>query len=221
MTHKRIALVAPAFNEGKMLKRFLDGAVKTKLPIYLVDDGSEDTTSDVAHKYPIQVLRHRINLGKGAAMKTGAEAAFKAGYDAVVFVDTDGQHDLADLPQFVKKLNAGFDLVYGTRNMDYGVPLVRYMGNKVASLLVSTLFGIYVSDLLCGFRGLTKKAYDQVKWESTGYAVETEMVIRSADKGIRRCEVPVATVYLDKFKGVSLMDAIGIFISVLKWRLKA
>jgi len=214
----RIAVVAPFYNEEKHLDKFIKDVRKTKLPFFLVDDGSTDNSINVAKKHKIKTLTHKINLGKGAAMKTGAEAAFSQGFDAVVFIDTDGQHKLTDLPKFIKALKA-YDIVFGSRNMNYGVPLARYLGNKFASLLISLLFGIYVSDLLCGYRALTKKAYEKVKWESSGYAVETEMVIRSVKAGLKHCEVPVATVYLDNIKGVSLMDAFGILFQVVKWKI--
>ena len=219
MKKQKIAIVAPAYNEEKHLSKFLDAAVKTGHPLYLVDDGSTDSTSKLPSKHKVKYLKHKVNLGKGAAMKTGAEAAFADGNDAVIFMDTDGQHKFEDLPKFIKALK-DYDIVLGSRNMSYGVPLVRYLGNKLASLLISFLFGVYVSDLLCGYKGLTKKAYKKVRWESAGYAVETEMVIRSAKARLKRCEVPVATVYLDEFKGVSMMDAMGIFWEILKWRVK-
>ena len=93
------------------------------------------------------------------------------------------------------------------------------MGNKLASVLVGFMFGIYVSDLICGFRGLTKNAYKKIKWESTGYGVETEMVIRTKKNGLSHCEVPVETVYYDNYKGVSIIDALGVLVNLFRWRL--
>ena len=221
----KIAIVAPAYNEEKLIGKFVEKISNLNYPVYIVDDGSLDKTHEVLSKLKVKseklkVLRHKVNLGKGAAMKTGAEAAFSDGYEAVIFIDTDGQHDLADLPKFVKKLKKGYEVVFGSRNMSMGVPLVRYLGNKTVSLLISFLFRIYISDILCGYRALTKKAFEEISWESAGYAVETEMVIRTARSKLKHCEVQVATLYLDVFKGVSLMDAIGIFFDILRWRIK-
>jgi hypothetical protein len=95
---------------------------------------------------------------------------------------------------------------------------VRYIGNKFASLFISFLFGIYVSDILCGYRAITKRAYKKIIWESTGYGVETEMVINIAKANLKYCEVPVETVYLDNYKGVTILDAFGILGNALKWR---
>lgn len=217
----KIYIIIPACNEGKRIKAVLKEVKKAKLPIIVVDDGSKDNTFEVAGKQKVLVLKHKVNLGKGAAMKTGAMAAFKLGADAVIFVDSDGQHMAEDLPLFIDALKKDrFDVVFGSRNLAHGVPLIRYLGNKMASIIISLFFGIYISDLICGYRGLNKKAFEKINWESTGYGVETEMVIRTAKSGLKHCEVPVQTVYYDDVKGVTILDALNIFFDVLRWRIK-
>lgn len=217
----KIFIVIPAYQEEERIGNVVKNVIKTKFPIIVVDDGSKDNTFRVASKYKITTLRHKVNLGKGAAMKTGAEAAFQMGADAIVFIDSDGQHKVKDLPHFIEALEKDkFDVVFGSRNLSHGVPLVRYVGNKFASLLVSLLFGIYVSDLLCGYRGLSKKGFNIIYWESKGYGVETEMVVRTANSGLKHCELPVETVYYDDVKGVTILDAINILFDVFRWRIK-
>jgi len=216
----KIFIVIPAFNEEKRIGGVLSGLKKAKQKIIVVDDGSKDKTAQIAKKYTTGVLIHRVNLGKGAALKTGAIFAFDSGADAIVFMDSDGQHKEKDLPVFIKALEDGYEVVLGSRNLNFGVPLVRYMGNKMASLFVSLLFGIYASDLLCGFRAMTKRAFRKMNWESAGYGIETEMVVKTKQLGLKHCEVPVETVYYDKVKGVTMLDAFGIFFQVLKWRIK-
>lgn len=214
----KITVVIPAYNEehriGSLLKDLKNGGYR----YLVVDDGSKDGTFHEAKQYGGMVLRHRVNLGKGAAMKTGAEAAFEMGADAVIFMDSDGQHLVSDLNNFIEALKKGNQLVYGSRNLNYGVPLIRYLGNKAASLLISLLFGSYISDILCGFRAMTNKVYRQIKWETSGYAVETEMIVRAAKAKLKHCEVPVTTVYYDHVKGVTALDAINIFLNVIRWR---
>jgi len=216
----KIFIVIPAYNEEKRIGKVIEDLKKTKHPIIVVDDGSEDDTYKVSKKKKVQVFQHRINLGKGAAMKTGAEAAFKLGADAIVFMDSDGQHKAKDLKNFTNALNEGFEIVFGIRSKASEAPRVRFIGNRLASILISFLFGIYISDLLCGFRALTKKAYKKIVWESRGYAVETEMIIRTAKYKLRHCEVPVSTIYLDSVKGVTILDAINILFDVFRWRLR-
>lgn len=217
----KIAIVIPAYNEQRHVTRVLHDVLPLGYPVFVVDDGSSDQTFTLAAKTSAVVLRHKINLGKGAAMKTGAEAAFNAGADAVIFMDSDGQHKVDDLMGFISALHGGkTDVVFGTRNLSLGVPLVRYVGNKFASLLIRFFFGIYVSDLLCGFRAITKSAFRQMNWTSSGYGVETEMAILTGKYNLKFCESPVEVVYFDHYKGVTVFDAVHILFNVLAWRIK-
>lgn len=225
----KISIVIPLFNEAGHIQDVLKGVRGYRLPVIVVDDGSTDNSKlkvsaslhGKSEKFGyITLLEHKINLGKGAAMKTGAEYAFSHGAEAVIFMDSDGQHEAEDLPKFIKVLEVGKnDVVFGSRNLSMGVPLVRYLGNKFASLFVRLLFNIYISDLICGFKAITKKGYEKVEWESAGYGVETEIVVRVARNRVAHCEIPVETIYHDKVKGVTLLDAFGILLQVVKWRL--
>lgn len=216
----RIFIVIPAFNESKRIEQVLEDIKDTGFPVIVVDDGSTDFTFEKAKKHNVKVLRHKINLGKGAAIKTGCEAAFSMGADAIIMMDSDGQHKAEDLPKFAEKIQSGkFDVVFGSRNMNLGVPLVRFLGNKFASVLITLLFKTYVSDLICGYRAVTKKAYIQMELKSSDYGIETEMVIKTAKLKLRYCEIPVKTLYYDKFKGVTILDAFGVLLNVIKWRI--
>ncbi len=213
-------VVIPAYNESRRIDGVLKDIKQIGISVIVVDDGSKDSTFEQAKKHDVLVLRHRVNLGKGAAIKTGCEVAFSMGADAIVMMDSDGQHKTEDLPNFLEKIKSGdFDVVFGSRNMNLGVPLVRFLGNKLASVLVALLFGIYVSDLICGYRAITKKAYMKMRLRSSGYGIETEMVIRTAELKLRYCEIPVETIYYDKFKGVTILNAFGILFNVIKWRI--
>ena len=216
----KIFIVIPAFNEAERIEGVLGDLKGIKLPVVLVDDGSQDSTYQKAKQYPVTILRHKINLGKGAALKTGCESAILLGADAIIMMDSDGQHKKEDLFKFINVLDQKkFDIIFGSRNLKFGVPLVRFIGNKIASILVNLLFGIYISDLICGYRAFTREAFKKLNWESTGYGLETEMVIKTGLYNLKYCEVPIETVYYDKFKGVTIIDALSILLSVLKWRI--
>lgn len=220
----KITIVMPVYNEEEKVITVLKEISKTKFPVVVVDDGSTDTTSLKLHGVnnpKLIILNHKINLGKGSALKTGCEYAFSHGADAVILMDSDGQHAVSDLALFVNKLESKkYDIIFGSRNLNFGVPFVRYIGNKIASVIVSMMFGIYVSDLISGYRAITKKAYEKIKWESTGYGVETEMVIRAKKASLSSCEIPVATIYYDNYKGVSILDAFEVFSNVIYWKFK-
>ena len=225
----KIFLVIPLFNEKKHIASVLEDVSKYDLPIVVVDDGSGDNSKLIIKKEcnasrvklkKLTLLEHEINLGKGAAMKTGAEYAFDHGAEVVIFMDSDGQHEAVDLPKFVEALESGkYDVVLGSRNFGLGVPLIRFLGNKLASVVIALLFRTYISDIICGFRGITKAGYDKIKWDSAGYGVETEMVARIGKKKVKFCEVPVKAIYHDNVKGVTILDAFGILGQVIKWRL--
>lgn len=217
-----IFIVIPFYNEEKHIIQVVKNIAKYKLNIILVDDGSINNLKPIIKDLKIKnliLLTHKINLGKGAAMKTGAEFAFENGADAVIFMDGDGQHESDDIPKFVETLKSGrFDAVFGTRNYSSDVPLVRYLGNKLISIVLNFLFKIYVSDVLCGFKGFTKKAYKNIKWDSAGYGVETEITVRTGKTKLNFCEVPIRSIYHDKVKGVTILDGISVLGEIIKWR---
>jgi dolichol-phosphate mannosyltransferase len=217
-----ISIIIPLYNEEKYISEVLGSLKDYKLPIVVVDDGSTDRSVSkvkLGRFKNITLLEHKINLGKGAAMKTGADYAFNSGADAVIFMDSDMQHQPVDIVKFTDALRSGkYDIVFGTRNYSYGVPLIRFLGNKFASVLLAGMFGILVTDVLCGFKGMTKSAYEKLKWSSTGYGVETEIVARVGKNKLRFLEVPIRTIYHDKVKGVTILDAFSVLGQVIVWK---
>jgi glycosyltransferase involved in cell wall biosynthesis len=217
----KIFVVIPVFNEESRVGDVINSLKKTKLPLIFIDDGSTDKSWKVLNKHKdskkITRLHHKINLGKGAAMKTGAEAAFKLGAEAVIFMDSDGQHSVDDLPKFTKKLTK-HDVVFGEREITKDTSL-RIYGSRAVSILVKLLFGINISDLLSGYRAITKKAYKLIKWDSAGYGVETEMVVRVGRRKLKYTTVKIKSIYHDTFKGFTIMDAFRILYNIITWRL--
>ncbi len=216
----KVCVVIPAFNEGARLKEVVRRTKKAvrNIPIIVVDDGSEIPIRGIGG---VTLLRHQLNLGKGAALKTGAEYAFNAGAGAVIFMDSDGQHDPAELPRFIKLLRKGYGVVFGSRRPSLDSPFIRLVGNKLASIYMNVVFGIYVSDILSGYRALTCQAYRVLKWGSSRYGVETEMVARLGKTGrhLKFMEIPTERIYIDKYKGVTIIDAIKTLISTIWWKL--
>ena len=217
-----IWLVIPSYNEGKRLRDTLKYAKKyfPETKTVVVDDGSikRETLSPTCNA---SLIRHQINLGKGAAMITGADYAFSQGAGAVIFMDADRQHNPKELKEFKKYLDKGYDLVFGSRNYGYRTPLIRFLGNRIASVYINLLFHVYISDILSGYRALTKKAYGLVKWKSVRYGVETEMVARLGKHKhkLSWVEFPIETIYVDKYKGVTIIDAIKILMQSIWWKL--
>lgn len=214
-----IAVVIPAYNEEKTIGNVLLEAKKYVSLIVVVDDGSDDQTAEIAEKLNVKVLHHAANLGKGAALKTGCQAAVNLGAKIIITMDADGQHKPEDIPRFINVLqNKKVDLVLGSRNLGFGMPLVRILGSKIVSFFIAKLFNIYITDPLCGFRAFTRKSYQKLIWDSSDYAVETEMIARAGINKINFVEIPIETVYIDKYKGMSILDAYRVIATIFKWR---
>lgn len=208
-------VIIPAHNEEKNIKQIIQGAKKYTNNIIVVDDGSKDQTYNKAKNSGdnIIVLRHKINLGKGAALKTGCEAAIKLGAQMLVAIDGDNQHDPDDIPKLVDKLTKeNLDIVFGSRQFSKNAPLIRAWGNKITAEIVKILSGISLSDVLSGFRVFTPQTYKKIVWQSQDYSVEVEMVINVGKKKLKYAEIPIKTIYKDNYKGMDIINGFKILI---------
>ena len=215
-----IWVVVPAYNEGRSLSKFLSKLRKVTTKFIVVDDGSKDSTYQVSSKYTKHTLSHPINIGKGAAMKTGCEYAFGTlSADGVIFMDGDGQHHPKELRKFTKKILEGHDIVFGVRTLDVDMPFFRIAGNKVLSLLIKIFFGKYVPDILSGYKALTKHGYKLIKWDAQSYDVETEIVVRTIKSATNFATISISTIYNRLDRGMTLQDALLILPRLVEWRL--
>ena len=147
----RISLIMPAKNEAEGLRRALPG-MRELLPdaeIIVVDDGSTDETASVALSFGAQVHSSPYSMGNGAAIKRGARAATG---DVLVFMDADGQHDIAHIPKLVARLDQGYDMVVGARGWDGQASVGRGMANGLYNRIATLMTGHQVADLTSGFR---------------------------------------------------------------------
>lgn len=214
----KTTIVVPAYNESRFIGKFLDKLLLVTKHVVVVDDGSVDKTCEIARGKGVECLAHMVNLGKGAALKTGCDYAFKKmGADTVIIMDGDDQHVVEDIKLFERELKKGADVVLGVRQMDAKMPLMRILGNKSMSILINLLFGHYIADIPSGFKGMTKHAYQALSWHSSGYEVETEIAVRIAKSKISYVEVPISTVYHDKDYGFNLLDAGKILLKLPYW----
>ncbi|EKD80073.1 MAG: dolichol-phosphate mannose synthase [uncultured bacterium] len=211
-------IIVPAYNEEKYIGRFLDKLLVTTKKVIVVDDGSRDQTKKIVQAHGVICLSHLVNLGKGAALKTGCDYAFKkSGADAVIIMDGDNQHEVRDIALFERELNRGAGVVLGVRRLDTKMPPMRILGNKIMSVIIMLFFGRYLTDIPSGFKAMTKSAYNSLRWQSTGYEVETEIAVKIAKNKLIYVEVPISTVYHDKDYGFNLLDAWGILLKIPYW----
>lgn len=214
-------VVIPIFNEDAILLKKIINSIKQILPkinIIVIDDGSSYNIENDAILKNVLYIKHEVNLGKGAALKTGAEAAIKLGAQKIIFMDGDGQHKPEDLPRFLNELNKDNDLVFGSRIIGKEMPLIKFLGNKFLTIMINLLFNIYISDTQSGYRAFQTNIYNKIKWESANYNIETEMIAKVAKNKIKFTEIIIDTIYLDSYKGTSIFDGIIILFNLLKWK---
>lgn len=220
MKNKNIWVVIPGYNESKYIEKVLKKTLTFTKNIIFVDDGSKDETVKLAEKYLKYVLVHPVNLGKGAALKTGSEFAFKKlNADAVIFMDSDDQHDPKELDLFIEKLEHNSDVVFGVRSFDKNMPLIRIAMNRLASYFILLLFGTYIPDIPSGFKALSKNAYKKVVWKSRDYSVELELAVKVAKYKIHFSTVDIRTVYHDLDRGMTILDVMRMITNILTWRI--
>ena len=146
-----LSIILPAKNEAESLMILLP-KLRERFPeaeIIVVNDGSTDNTVEICNQNHVRVISHVYSMGNGAAVKTGAR---NAGGDILMFMDADGQHNPDDIGRLVEKINDGFDMAVGARQIDTHASLVRRIGNTVYNRLASWMTGYRIEDLTSGFR---------------------------------------------------------------------
>lgn len=209
-------IIIPARNESKTIERVAAQA-KPFGTVVVVDDGSEDDTASLAEKAGATVLCHIVNLGKGAALKTGCDFALMHGADNIVVIDADAQHDPQQIPVFLTELG-GHDVVFGYRTFSRNMPRVLQFGNSFINMLASLLYHVSLHDTQCGYRAFTADAYKKLRWTAHDYSVESEMISNTGKKKLRYTQVPIKTIYLDNYKGTTVLDGIKIVMKMIWWK---
>ncbi len=219
----RIGAIIPALNAARHLGPLLDeiADLRPALRVLVVDDGSDDGTSDTAAAHGAAVEVHAVNRGKGAALMTGFAWALAEDLDWVFTLDADGQHLPADMTGFLDRAAAGdVDVIVGTR-MDRtgGMPWVRKATNVFTSWVVSRLAGCRIPDSQNGYRLFRVSVLEGFRSTTARYDFESEVLVRLARRGARIASAPTVTVYGDELSTINpIRDTVRFFR--LAWRLR-
>jgi glycosyltransferase involved in cell wall biosynthesis len=219
----RVWAVVAAYNEAARLDNTLRDLLTADVHVVVVDDGSTDRTAAVAAAHPVWVLRHPINCGQGAALRTGIAFALARGADAIVTFDGDGQHDASDIPRLIQPILAGHaDAAIGSRflgravGMPPGRRALLYAGRAFTRLFSA----VSVSDPHNGLRALSRRAAERIRITQDGMAHASEIVEQLRVHGLRWREVPVTIRYsaATLAKGQSGWNAVQIVSHLLAAR---
>lgn len=190
-------VVIPAFNEESVIGPIVV-QVRRKFPVVVVDDASGDRTADIAEQSGAIVLRHVINRGQGAALKTGIDFALLRGADAVVTFDADGQHRVEDIDALLAPIASGtHDVALGSRFLKDGsnIPPLRRFILRLAVLFTRIFSHIKVTDTHNGLRAFTKGAALKIRIKQDRMAHASEILDEIVHYGLRYTEVPVTITY--------------------------
>ena len=192
-----IVAILPAFNEADSIGSVVRACREFVEEVVVVDDGSADETGRAASESGAEVARHSENQGKGAAIRTAFEVFQKKNLPWLVLLDSDGQHDPAEIPALHRLAQErGFDLVLGDRMTDTKkMPLIRIATNRFMSWVISKMSGQFIPDTQCGFRLFSRKLVGTLNLTTSHFDLESEMLIQAARAGFTIGSCRIKTIY--------------------------
>lgn len=217
--------VVRMYNESRVLGSVLAGLQSIVDEVICIDDGSTDGSADIARALGATVVRHTVNLGGGAAMRTGVDYALReTSHSFVVNFDADGQHRAVDARRMLQiARHTGTDVVLGTRDFDErSMPWPRRVLLRAALCYSRRTTGLALTDTHNGLRVFNRRALAAIRLTQSGMAYATELETSIATAGLSWLEVPVSIVY-DAYtleKGQSNFNAINIVYDLCLARLR-
>ena len=198
LSAEEILVLIPAYNEERMIATVIKKLRNEGLPwIVVINDGSTDSTKQLALEAGAKVISHPINRGSGAATKTGFQYALKIKAKVVVTIDADDQHDPSDIKGLVACMEENdADVVIGSRFLKKNkVPLSRRFFNRVANSFTFLFSWNYITDSQSGIKAINRKGLQTIHIEQDGFGFCSEIVIQAFKHKLKLVETPVGVVY--------------------------
>jgi glycosyltransferase involved in cell wall biosynthesis len=199
----RCLVVMPVYNEERYIQRVLSHVLEYVDDVLVVDDGSSDKTPCLLAKFPVEVIRHGRNRGYGRSLRDGFGFAASHGYDWVITMDCDEQHEPQELPRFRDAIaDNRLDIISGSRylsSMDEQTapPADRRAINATMTDEINDRLGLGLTDSFCGFKAHRISAMQRLVLTEDGYAFPMQLWVQAAAQGLRIGEIPVRLIYKD------------------------
>ena len=217
-----ILVVIFTFNEAKNIAKVLDSVLKETNNVLVVDNNSNDKTSEIVKNYPVNFIQHKFNIGKSNSMKTGLDFSRLNNYDYVAFMDGDNQHSAIDLNNICKKiLETDCDLVIGYRNELNNLNFSKKIGTLILRNFFYLLFKQKILDIQSGLRVFKTNNY-KINWESSGlkhYFADAEITSSAVKNKCSIYQLPIETISSEKYKGMNILQGIYLLIMLIIWRI--
>lgn len=218
----KVFVIIPFYNENTVIEEVIRNLLPFNYKIVLIDDGSVISPAQLLNEFnSIYFLRHKVNLGQGAALQTGIDFALQKGADWLVTFDADGQHQASDIESLILPLiNNEADICIGSRFMKGGSHNMSFMRNvfiQLARFLNYFLTGLMMTDAHNGLRAFNRKAALSIHLIENRMAHPTELLGQIKQHKLRLKEVPV-TIHYNEYtskKGITITNSFRIFFDIL------
>ncbi len=216
-----IFIIVPAFNESSVIKQVLEELCQLHYNVVIVDDGSDDPLKEQLRGLPVQVLRHEVNLGQGAALQTGIEYALLKNATHIITFDADGQHQVSDIAALLQPLmNNEADITLGSRFIEgstHNMPAGRKMIVQAGRWINYLLTGLLLTDAHNGLRAMNRKAASVILITENRMAHATQLLTEIKKHRLKYIEIPVNILYstYSKKKGQTAWSSFRIFFDLL------
>lgn len=197
-----LCVLIPAYNAAGTLGAVLEKVRSLRFDAVVVNDGSSDETAAIAQRQGVHFIAHPSNLGKGAALRTGFQFALQKGYDLVITLDADGQHDPLEIPFLLKVFESVRpDLLIASRAGEFHrMTFLRRFWNRLGVKAVSRLCHADITDSQSGFRLIRTEVLRDISLTTTGFEMELELLIKACKRGLGVLSIPI---YVSKVDGTS------------------
>jgi glycosyltransferase involved in cell wall biosynthesis len=195
----KICALIPAYNAQETIGSVLKKMEPLKIDTIVVNDGSSDETKRVASENGALLLDHPLNLGKGAALRTGFQYILQRNYEVVITLDADGQHDPSEIPSLLKIFQSvNPDILIASRASEFGkMTFLRRFWNRLGVKAVARLCHSDITDSQSGFRLIRAEVLREISLSSSRFETELEFLIKACKKGFSVLSVPIVTQKID------------------------